>query len=220
MVRTYAIRSTLHIIPSKDYYTYVLGGASDRLLNWIDTIAKKRNYLPREERRRLLYEPILEEIKERAVTEEELRTLVDERARPFGLREGVWTGVGEMAFLGLLVHAGKQGSHNLWIRSDCWIPGLGTRPDRQTCRAELLRKYKERQKPQGRVCFSQSPVNLQGSLGSLPGPGEKHPSGGQVREEPLPHKRRPVPCRPASTSGLFEEPVRNTRWLFSRPPRF
>ncbi len=147
LTRTYAIRSTLHTIPSKHYYTYVLGGASDRLLNWIDTIAKKRSYLPREERRRLLYEPILDEINEKAVTDEEVRALVDERARPLGMRKGAWTGIGEMSFLGLLVHAGKRGSRSLWMRSDYWIPGLGTPPDRQKCRTELLRKYIARHGP-------------------------------------------------------------------------
>src|SRR5207249_12238977 len=30
LVRTRAVRSTMHIIPSKDYYTYVLGGAGER----------------------------------------------------------------------------------------------------------------------------------------------------------------------------------------------
>jgi len=37
LVRTRAVRSTMHIIPSKDYYTYVLGGAGERMLNWLDT---------------------------------------------------------------------------------------------------------------------------------------------------------------------------------------
>src|SRR5207249_6912030 len=63
LVRTRAVRSTMHIIPSRDYYTYVLGGASERMLNWLDTIAKQRDYHPREERRKHLYDPALQEIK-------------------------------------------------------------------------------------------------------------------------------------------------------------
>ncbi len=147
LVRTWAIRSTMHTIPSEDYYVYVLGGASDRLLQWIDTLAKKRNYPPREERRKKLYEPVLDEIKGRAVTEPELRTLVSGKARRYGLREGIWSGLGDMAFLGLLVHAGKRGSSSLWMRSDDWIPGLNPPVDPQTCRIELLRRYIARHGP-------------------------------------------------------------------------
>lgn len=147
LVRTWAVRSTMHTIPSKDYYVYILGGAGERLLNWIDTLARKRGYPPREERRKLLYEPLLQEVKGRAVTEDEIRTLVSPRARRLGLKEGVWTGIGDMAFLGLLVHAGKRGSRSLYMRSDDWIPRLKAPPSRQTCRVELLRKYIARHGP-------------------------------------------------------------------------
>jgi len=147
LVRTWAVRSTMHTIPSKDYYVYVLGGAGERLLKWIDTLARKRDYPPREERRRLLYEPVLEEVKGRAVTEDEIRKLVSPRARRLGLKEGVWTGIGDMTFEGLLVHAGKRGSRSVYMRSDEWIPGLKAPPDRQACRAELLRKYIARHGP-------------------------------------------------------------------------
>lgn len=147
LVRTWAVRSTMHTIPSKDYYVYILGGAGERLLNWIDTLARKRNYPPREERRKLLYEPILEEVKGRAVTEDEIRTLVSPRARRLGLKEGVWTGIGDMAFLGLLVHAGKRGSRSLYMRSEDWIPRLKAPPSRQACRVELLRRYIARHGP-------------------------------------------------------------------------
>jgi len=141
LVRSWVVRSTMHIVPSKDYYVYVRGGASERMLKWIDTIAKKRKLLPREERKRLLYEPFLDEIKGRSVTGKEIRSFMDARTRRLGLREGIWTGLGEMAFSGLLVHAGKQGSRSLWMRSDDWIPGVKRVPDRETCRTELLRKY-------------------------------------------------------------------------------
>jgi len=147
LVRTWAVRSTMHTIPSKDYYVYVLGGAGERLLNWIDTLARKRNYPPRDERRKQLYDPVLEEVKGRAVTEDEIRKLVSPRARRLGLREGVWTGIGDMTFEGLLVHAGKRGSRSVYMRSDEWIPGLKAPPERQACRAELLRKYIARHGP-------------------------------------------------------------------------
>src|SRR5713226_3071028 len=92
LVRTWAVRNTLHIIPSKDYYVYVLGGASERILNWINTIAKKRGYPQREQRQRLFHEPILKMMKGKAVSGDEIRRIVDEKARRIGLREHVWTG--------------------------------------------------------------------------------------------------------------------------------
>jgi hypothetical protein len=141
LVRARAVRSTMHIIPSKDYYTYVLGGAGERMLNWLDTTAKQRNYPPREERRKRLYDPVLEEIKGRAVTQEEVGALVSAKARTLGLKGSIWTGIGEMSFLGLLVFAGKKGSRSLYMRTDDWIPGIKEPPDHHTCRLDLLRRY-------------------------------------------------------------------------------
>ncbi len=150
LVRTWAVRGAMHTIPSEDYYVYMFGGASERMLKWIDTIAKKRNYPSREERRKLFYDPILDEMKGGAVGQDQFRELVSVRARRLGLREGVWSGVGEMAFLGLLVWAGKRGSTNLWMRSDEWVSKPKKLPDRQTCRVELLRKYIARHGPVSR----------------------------------------------------------------------
>src|SRR5436309_13238630 len=62
LVRTRAVRSTMNIIPSKDYYTYVLGGAGERMLSWIETIAKQRDYPPIYVRRKSLYNLDLEYI--------------------------------------------------------------------------------------------------------------------------------------------------------------
>jgi len=131
----------MHIIPSKDYHTYVLGGAGERMLNWLDTIAKQRDYPPREERRKRLYNPVLQEIKGRSVTQEEVGALVSAKAGKLGLKGGVWTGIGEMSFLGLLVFAGKKGSRSLYMRTDDWIPGIKEPPDHHTCRLDLLRRY-------------------------------------------------------------------------------
>lgn len=141
LVRTYAIRSTMHIIPTREFYTYVLGGAGERILNWIDGIALRKKLPPRDVRVSKFYHPVLDEIKGRAVTEEEIRKLVEERVAGWGLRSNTWTGIGDMSFLGLLVHAGRRGSKSLWMRSDDWIHGLKHSPDNQSCRVNLLRKY-------------------------------------------------------------------------------
>jgi len=47
LVRTRAVRGSMHTIPTKDYYTYVLGAAGDRFHSWLDRIAKQR---PRSEK--------------------------------------------------------------------------------------------------------------------------------------------------------------------------
>jgi hypothetical protein len=147
LVRTRAVRSTMHIIPSKDYYTYVLGGAGERMLNWLDTTAKQRNYPPREERIKRLYNPVLQEIKGRSVTQEAIGALVSAKARILGLKGGIWTGIGEMSFLGLLVSAGKKGSRSLYMRTDDWVPGIKEPPDHHTCRVDLLRRFIARHGP-------------------------------------------------------------------------
>jgi hypothetical protein len=147
LVRTRAVRGTMHTIPTKDYYTYVLGGAGHRFLSWFDRLAKQRGYPSREERTKLIYNPVLEEIKGRAVTKEEIQTIVSAKARSHGLKQGVWTGIGEMEFHGLLVDAGKKGSRSVYMRSSDWIPGLKTPPNREACNVELLRRYIARHGP-------------------------------------------------------------------------
>src|SRR5260370_36670672 len=70
-----------------------------------------------------------------------MTAIVSARARSLGLKEGAWTGMGEMEFNGLLVDAGKKGSRSVYMRSDAWIPRLKPPPDRQTCSVELGRRY-------------------------------------------------------------------------------
>jgi hypothetical protein len=147
LVRTRAARGTMHIIPCKDYYTYSLGAAGDRYHDWLERTAKQRNYPPREERFRLIYTPVLEEIKGRAVTQQELTAIVSSRAQTLGLKPGAWKGIGEMQFSGLLVDAGKKGSRSVYMRSDDWIPRLKPPPDRQRCSVELVRHYIARHGP-------------------------------------------------------------------------
>jgi winged helix DNA-binding protein len=147
LVRTRAARGTMHMIPCKDYYTYALGAAGDRYHSWLDRTAKERNYPPREERFRLIYRPVLEEIKGRAVTQEELTAIVSAKARTLGLKPGAWRGIGEMQFNGLLVDAVKKGSRSVYMRSDDWIPNLKPPPDRQTCSVEMVRGYIARHGP-------------------------------------------------------------------------
>lgn len=141
LVRTWAVRFTMHTIPSKDLHLFLLGGASKRGLQWQETMAKRVGYPPRDLRMKLFYSRFLEEVAGRTFSADELRIFVNGVARRRNLREGVWSGLGEMAFLGLVVHAGRKGSRNLWVRTSDWIPQVQGPQDALECRLELLRRY-------------------------------------------------------------------------------
>jgi hypothetical protein len=150
LVRTWTVRGTMHIVPSREYYLYVLGSVGSKTLSWIERQARKVGYPDQGKRRDRIYRWVLEKIGKRRVTSEELKRLVSERAVELGLKPGVWVGVQEMCLLGLLVNAGRKGSSSLWTRADEWVP----RPKRilsmEDCRVGLLRKYVDRYGPVSR----------------------------------------------------------------------
>jgi hypothetical protein len=158
LVRAYAVRGTMHTIPSRDYWIHVFGGPRKRFLPGIDNIAKKRGIPDRDSRVRLLYEPFLEHMKGRAVTSNEIEEFMMDRLTQVGLparmklRRGwqsqptygpAWVGFSEMSFLGLLVNAGRRGSESLWMRSTDWLGSRRSPPDPEECTVELIRKYIE-----------------------------------------------------------------------------
>jgi hypothetical protein len=150
LVRTWTVRGTMHIVPSREYYLYVLGGVGSKTLSWIERQARKVGYPDQGKRRDRIYSWVVEKIGKRRVTSEELKRLVSERAVELGLKPGVWAGVREMCILGLLVNAGRAGSSSLWMRADERVP----RPKRflsiEDCRVGLLRKYVDRYGPVSR----------------------------------------------------------------------
>ncbi len=132
LVRTWTVRSTMHTIPSKDYWVHVFGGPGRRFQPWFDRTAKKRGIPDRDFRIRFLYQPFLDHIKGRTVTSSELKQFMVERLAQHGLRSKMklqrgwsstpthgpsWTGMSEMSYLGLLVSAGRKGSEGLWMSS-------------------------------------------------------------------------------------------------------
>ncbi len=156
LVRAYAVRGTMHTLPSKDYWIHVFGGPRKRFLPGIDNIAKKRGIPDRDSRIRLLYEPLLDHMKGRAVTSNEIEEFMIDRLPQLGLparmklRRGwqsqptlgpAWVGFSEMSFLGLLVNAGRTGSESLWMRSSDWLGSGRSPPDPEKCSVELIRKY-------------------------------------------------------------------------------
>jgi winged helix DNA-binding protein len=162
LVRTWTVRSTMHTIPTKDYWIHVFGGPSRRFQPWFDRIAKKRGIPDRDFRVRFLYQPFLDHIKGRTVTSSELKQFMIERLAQHGLRSRMklqrgwsstpthgpsWTGMSEMSYLGLLVSAGRKGSEGLWMGSADYIGARRNVPDPQECTVELVRKYIEHYGP-------------------------------------------------------------------------
>jgi hypothetical protein len=162
LVRTWTVRSTMHTIPSKDYWVHVLGGPGRRFQPWFDRTAKKRGIPDRDFRIRFLYQPFLDHIKDRAVTSSELKQFMVERLAQLGLRSRMklqrgwsstpthgpsWTGMSEMSYLGLLVSAGRKGSEGLWMSSADYLGPNRNIPDPEECTVELVRKYIERYGP-------------------------------------------------------------------------
>lgn len=162
LVRTWTVRSTMHVIPTKDYWVHVLGGPGRRFQLWFDRTAKKRGIPNRDFRVRFLYQPLLDHIKGRAVTSNEVKQFIVERLTRHGLRSRMklqrgwsgqpthgpsWTGMSEMSYLGLLVNAGRKGSESLWMSSADYLAAGGRAPDPEECTVELVRKYIERYGP-------------------------------------------------------------------------
>ena len=162
LVRTWTVRSTMHTIPSKDYWVYVLGGPGRRFQPWFDRTAKKRGIPDRDFRVRFLYQPFLDHIKGRAATSNEVKQFMIERLTQHGLRSRMklqrgwsstpthgpsWTGMSEMSYLGLLVNAGRKGSESLWMGSADYLAAPRTPLDPEECTVELVRKYIERYGP-------------------------------------------------------------------------
>ncbi len=122
----------MHTIPAKDYYVHVLGGPGRRFQPWFDNAAKRRGIPDRDYRVQFLYQPLLDHIKGRTITSNEVKQFMVERLTQRGLQGRrklqrgwsskptygpAWTGVSEMSHLGLLVNAGRKGSESLWMSS-------------------------------------------------------------------------------------------------------
>jgi hypothetical protein len=162
LVRTWTVRSTMHTIPTRDYWVYVFGGPGRRFQPWFDRTAKKRGIPDRDFRVQFLYQPFLDHIKGRAVTSNEVEQFMIERLTRHGLRSRMklqrgwssspvhgpsWTGMSEMSYLGLLVNAGRRGSESLWMGSTDYLAAPQNLPDPEECTVELVRKYIERYGP-------------------------------------------------------------------------
>jgi hypothetical protein len=165
LVRTWTVRSTMHTFPSKDYYVYIFGSGRERILSRYDGYAKQLGIPSREVRTESLYQPLLDQIKGRSVTSNDIKEYMIERLAKLGLRstmklrrgwssqptEGpAWTGITEMSYLGLLVSAGRKGSQSLWMRTSDWLRSGRNVSEPKDCTVELVRRYIQQYGPVSR----------------------------------------------------------------------
>src|SRR5207249_10352709 len=158
LVCTYTIRTKMSTMHSKHYYVQVLGGPDRRFQPWFDNAAKRRGIPDQDFRVRFLYQPLLDHIKRRTVTSNEVKQFMVERLTQRGLQGRrklqrgwsskptygpAWTGVSEMSHLGLLVNAGRKGSESLWMSSADYLATGRSVPDPEECMVELVGKYIE-----------------------------------------------------------------------------
>jgi hypothetical protein len=152
----------MHTIPARDYWVHLLGGPCfQRFLPYFDRAAKHRGIPEQEWRIRHLYEPLLDRIKGRTITSNEIKQFMIDSLNQRGLKGEMklqrgwqskathgpaWSGFNEMAFLGLLVNVGREGSESVWMGSADYLP-TRQRPDPEECLVELIRKYIEHYDP-------------------------------------------------------------------------
>ena len=164
--RTWTVRGTVHTFPSKDYYTHVFGSPRDRILASHDRYARQLGLPERQRRIELLYEPLLDEIKEEMVTKDFIGKFMAEKLGRLGLKGYMkldrgwtseathgptWTGIAEMSYLGLLSNAGRIGSGNRWMSTAHWLKSGTKVPDVDDCALKLVSSYIENYGP---VSFS------------------------------------------------------------------
>lgn len=146
LVKTWFMRGTLHIIPSKDLPTY--HHALKRM--WFEHHGRYMNkpgWPNREIRQRLIYPKIVEALSKEPLRRKDLndrvRVLLGDVAQPYDRLFSGWGGIlKETSYLGLTVHAEPCGKEACFARLDQWLPNIDlTEADETQARNELLQKY-------------------------------------------------------------------------------
>ena len=162
VVRTWTVRGTVHTVAAEDYYLHVFGSGRRRTLLAYDRWAKKLGIPPLGFRTDSLYRPLLDTMKGRKVTTGEIEQFMMDTLAKLGLRSRrrllrgwsnkptygpSWTGIHEMAYLGLLVSAGRRGAESLWMGASDWLGSRRKVPDPKDCPLALVTKYIQRYGP-------------------------------------------------------------------------
>jgi len=146
LVKTWFMRGTLHIIPSKDLPIY--HNALKRM--WFEHHGRYMNtpdWPNREQRERLIYPKILEALAEKQLRRKELndktRSLLGDEGQPYARLFSAWGGIlKETSYMGLTVHAQPCGKESCFARLDQWLPDMNLREiSEDQARNELLLKY-------------------------------------------------------------------------------
>jgi winged helix DNA-binding protein len=160
--RTWTVRGTMHTFPSMDYFVHVFGSGRRRTLAAYERWAKELGIPPLEFRVESLYQPLLDEIKGRAVPSTFIKKWMMERLEKHGLRSKLmlrrgwsnqatpgpaWTGITEMSYLGLLAGAGRKGSESMWMGVRDWLSSGKEAPETDDCILRLVRNYVEQYGP-------------------------------------------------------------------------
>lgn len=146
LVKTWFMRGTLHIIPSKDMPVY--HSALKRM--WFEHHGRYMNdpsWPSVQERQKLLYPKIVQALAEKPLRRKELndrvRSLLGDESQPYKRLFSAWGGVlKETSYLGLTLYAQPCGKEACFARVDQWLPTINLgKIEEDEAREKLLLKY-------------------------------------------------------------------------------
>lgn len=139
LVKTSAMRLTLHLLPARDFPLYVAAmrpASRAKLALW----QRRLKITPQHVRH--MIETMLDSLSGGPLTQHELITRAIERA-PRGLRawlEHAWVPVRPAIIEGAIVYGPPRGAETTFVRTDLWI-GEQRAMDVEAARGELLRRF-------------------------------------------------------------------------------
>jgi len=146
LVKIWCMRGTLHLIPSQDLPVY--NQALKRM--WFEhhgRFMRAPEWLPAEERKKVIHPRIVEALAQRPLTRRELndkvRSSLKDGSLPYDRLFSGWGGVlKETGYGGMTVHAQPRGSESCFARLDKWLPNVDLdKVDEEEAQERLLLKY-------------------------------------------------------------------------------
>jgi hypothetical protein len=152
LVKTNAMRNTLHLIPSREFNLYVAALKRSRLAP-IVRVAASVGVPPK--RLDKMNEWILEALKGGPRTKKDVTAYIRERADKALTRgtELVWNPLRMALAQGTVVHAQERGGEAVFVRTEQWLPNLKRFDEAESQRA-LLSRYLSAYAPSTRRDFS------------------------------------------------------------------
>ena len=141
LVKTWAMRGTLHLLPADHAPTYL--ATMSRLTPWRSKAWERYHGVTGSEVERVR-EALGEVLGAEPLTKQELAAALGSRLRSRAARERLASGWGEMlkpaAWAGVLLHGPPRGTSVTFVRADAWVEGWTT-PDPDEAGATVLRSY-------------------------------------------------------------------------------